>query len=256
MPYSPSIALDEHDRAIYAWQLDVPGFGEAGQQRLKEASVLVSRCGGLGGIVALELAAAGIGKLVLAHAGEFKPSDFNRQVLATYSELGNSRIEAQARRLREFNPRCEIVPVPENVSEENAERLVGQVDLVVDCAPLFEERLAMNRQCVVQGKPLIECAMYELETQITTILPGRTACLRCRVPQPPASWQRRFPVFGAVSGMVGCLGAMEAIKVLSGLGEVLAGTLLVGDLRDMTFRRIKLQRDPACPVCSTVIHAT
>ena len=165
--------LTDHEKAVYEWQIWVPGFGEAGQQALKDASVLVSRVGGLGSVVAYELAAAGIGRLVLAHAGDIKPSDLNRQLLMTHDGLGSSRVESAQRRLKELNPRLEIVAVPENVTEENAAKLVGEVDLVVDCAPLFPERFAMNRQCIQQGKPLVDCAMYDCEFQITTILPGQ-----------------------------------------------------------------------------------
>lgn len=242
--------LTDEERAVYEWQIWVPGFGEAGQETLKDSSVLVSRVGGLGSVVAYELAAAGIGRLVLAHAGNIKPSDLNRQLLMTHAGLGHPRVASAERRLKELNPRLEILPVGENLSEQNAEQLVSEVDLVVDCAPLFPERYAMNQQCVRQGKPLVECAMYDLEAQITTILPGHSPCLRCLYPEDPPVWQREFPVFGAVSGTVGCLGAMEAIKVLSGLGQPLAGTLLTCDLRDMTFHRRQLLRQPDCPVCS------
>lgn len=244
-------ALTDEERAIYEWQLWVDGFGERGQAALKRASVLVSRVGGLGGVVAYELAAAGIGRLVLAHAGNIKPSDLNRQLLTTHAGIGTSRIESARRRLNELNPRVDIVAVPRNVSEENAAELVAQADVIVDCAPLFEERLALNRQAVAQEKPLVECAMYELEASLTTIVPRRTACLACWCPAPPSVWKREFPVFGAVSGTIGCLAAMEAIKVIAGLGEPLYGRMLSFDLRDMSFATRRLARNPDCPVCST-----
>ena len=247
-----STTLTDAERAVYEWQLDVPGFGEAGQKKLKDATVLVSRAGGLGSVVAYELAAAGIGRLILAHAGDINPSDLNRQLLMTHDALGTSRVQSAERRLKELNPRLVIDAVPENISAANAARLVGEADVVVDCAPLFEERFAMNREAVAQGKPLVECAMYELQAQITTVLPGKTPCLACLHPEAPPAWKRRFPVFGAVSGTVGCLGAMEAIKVLSGLGEPLAGRLLTMDLRDMQFRVMTIKRRSDCPVCGEV----
>ncbi len=117
-----------------------------GQAKLKNASVLVSRVGGVGSVVAYQLAAAGIGKLVVAHAGNVKPSDLNRQLLMTHDWIGKPRIESIKRRLHDLNPRLEIVAVGENISEENASRLVEQCDVIVDCAPLFPERFAMNRQ--------------------------------------------------------------------------------------------------------------
>ena len=244
--------LTDEERAVYEWQMWTPDFGEAGQERLKGASVLISRCGGLGSVVAYELAAAGVGRLVIAHAGNVKPSDLNRQLLMTHAGLGKSRVELAARRLRELNPRLEVVPVDENLNDNNAERLVGEVDLIVDCAPLFEERFLMNREAVRQGKTMVECAMYELEANITTIWPGRTPCLSCLFPEPPPTWKREFPVFGAVSGSVGCMGAMEAIKVLAGFGDPLYGKLLTYDLRTMQFSKLAIRRDPDCAVCGTV----
>lgn len=242
--------LTDEERATYEWQIWVPEFGEAGQEKLKGASVLVSRCGGLGSVVAYELAAAGIGKLVIAHAGNVKPSDLNRQLLMTHDWLGKPRAESAERRLKELNPRLEIVAVDENVSEENAAGLVEQVDLIVDCAPLFTERFAMNRQAVKQGKPIVECAMYDLEAQLTSIVPGETPCLACLHPADPPAWKREFPVFGAVSGTIGCLGAMEAIKLLGGFGEPLTGRMLTCDLRDMTFRVRSISRNAECVVCA------
>jgi molybdopterin/thiamine biosynthesis adenylyltransferase len=245
--------LSHLEKSVYEWQMWVDDFGEAGQRKLKGASVLISRCGGLGGMVALELAAAGVGRLILAHAGNLKPSDLNRQILMSHDWLGRPRVECAARRLRALNPRLEVVAVAENVSESNAGPLVRQADVVVDCAPRFEERFALNRQAVQQAKPMVECAMYELQAQITTILPGQTPCLACLSPEAPANWRRQFPVFGAVSGMVGCLGAMEVIKLLTGLGDVLAGRLLTCDLRTMSFRTLKVKREMDCRVCGPTL---
>ena len=242
-------SLTNTECQVYEWQMWVAGFGEAGQRRLKGASVFISRCGGVGGAVALELAAAGVGRIILAHAGNLKPSDLNRQILMTHDWLGRLRVDCAAHRLRELNPRLEVVAVAENVSETNVARLVGQADVVADCAPLFEERFLMNREAVRQQKPMVECAMYELEAQITTIIPERTPCLACLCPEPPANWRRQFPVFGAVAGMVGCLGAMEVIKVLTGLGEPLLSRMLTCDLRTMSFRTVKTIRRPDCRVC-------
>ncbi|HEY3322115.1 MAG TPA: HesA/MoeB/ThiF family protein [Planctomycetota bacterium] len=243
-------ALNDDERAIYEWQMTVPGFGEHGQRALKGASVLISRCGGVGGTVAYYLAAAGVGRLVLAHGGMLKKSDLNRQILMTHDWLGKPRVESAARRLRDLNPRVEIEAVPENISEANAERLVSQADLVVGCAPLFEERLLLNREAVRQNKPLIDCAMYELQAQITCVLPGRSPCLACLYPEKPAGWKRQFPVFGAVAGMVGALGAMEAIKLIAGLGEPLIGKMMLFDLRNCSVRQVNVSRDPECAVCS------
>lgn len=241
--------LTDAERAQYEWQMWVNGFGEAGQQKLKAASVLISRCGGVGGAAAWELAAAGVGRLVLAHTGNLKPSDLNRQTLMAHDWVGKPRVEHAAARLRALNPHIVVEAVPENISTANADRLIGGVDLVVDAAPLFEERFAMNRAAVKHNKPMVEGAMYELEAHCTTFLPGDSACLSCLYPEKPAHWRRQFPVFGAVAGTVGCLAAMEAIKVLTGLGQPLVGRMLTMDLRTMKFRTVNLYRDPQCPVC-------
>jgi len=246
----PLLELTEQDRALHEWQIWVEDFGEIGQQKLKSATALVSRCGGLGSVVAYELAAAGIGKLILAHAGNIKPSDLNRQLLMSHRALGTSRVLAAQQRLLEFKPQVDVETVAENINEDNAEQWVAQADIVIDCAPTFQERFALNRQAVALGKPLVECAMYDLEAQLTTIVAGQTPCLQCLYPDRPPAWKREFPVFGAVSGMVGCLGAMEAIKVLAGFGNTLSGKLLVCDLRAMTFRTMRLARDPQCEICS------
>lgn len=245
-----SRSLDREDREIYEWQMWIDEFGERGQRKLKNASVLVTRCGGLGGIVAYELAAAGIGKLVLAHAGSIKRSDLNRQLLMSYGRLGTSRMDSIVAKLRDFNPRVDVAGHEVNIDTENASDLVGAVDLVVDCAPRFEERFALNRAVVTQGKPMIECAVYEFDAQMTVILPGRTPCLQCLYPQPPRHWRREFPIFGAVSGSLGSMAAMEAIKVLSGVGTPLAGRLLSYDLKSMRFQTLEIERSPECEVCA------
>jgi molybdopterin/thiamine biosynthesis adenylyltransferase len=241
--------LTDAERAVYEWQLDVPGFGEAGQAKLKRATVLISRVGGLGGAVAYNLAAAGVDHLILAHAGNVRPADLNRQILMTHAGLGRSRVESAARRLAELNPSLRVTAVAENVTDASAEHLVGKADLVVDAAPLFAERFALNRAAVRLNRPMVECAVYELQVQLTTIVPRRTPCLACIYPEDPPAWRRRFPVFGAVAGAAGGLAAMEAIKVLAGLGEPLAGRLLTMDLRSMATRCITLTRRPDCPVC-------
>lgn len=243
--------LTDTDRSLYEWQMWVPGIGEEGQRKLKGSSVLISRVGGLGGLVALELAAAGVGRLVLAHGGRLKLADLNRQLLQTRSHVGEVRMESIVRRLRELNPDCEIVGVAENASDENVNALVAQADIVVDAAPLFQERLALNAAARRAGKPMVECAMHTLEASVTTFIPGHTGCLACYVPEVPETWKRQFPVFGAVSGTAACIGAMEVIKLITGLGEPLAGEMLCMDLGSMAFRRVKLPRREDCEACGT-----
>jgi molybdopterin-synthase adenylyltransferase len=246
--------LTPEERAIYEWQMWVPGVGEEGQRKIKGSSVLISRVGGLGGLVALELAAAGVGKLILAHGGDLQPSDLNRQLLQTHDHIGKPRIDSIARRLKELNPRMEIIGVDVNVSEANADTLVSNADIVVDAAPLFQERLALNDAAMRAGKPMVECAMHGLEASVTTFLPGETGCLRCYVPEVPTTWKRQFPVFGAVSGTAACVGAMEVIKLITGAGSPLAGVMQCMNLGDNVYRRVKLPRRSDCSACSSARH--
>jgi len=241
--------LSDDERAIYEWQLWVSGFGNDGQKKLKGASVLVSRAGGVGGALALQLAAAGVGRIILAHGGDLRASDLNRQVLMRHDAIGKTRVECAAQRLREFKSDIEVVAIAENVSEANAGRLVSMADVVADCAPLFAERFLLNREAIRQRKPMVECAMYETELHVTTIVPRETPCLACLYPEPPPHWTREFPVFGAVAATAGSLGAMEVIKVISGFGEPLKGRLLHGDLKTMEFRRVNVRRRKDCAVC-------
>ena len=243
----PSLSADEQSR--YQWQMWIEGHGEIGQRKLKATSVLVSRIGGVGGTAAYYLAAAGIGKLLLAHAGPIRPSDLNRQILMTTPALGTARVDSAVVRLRDLNPHVEIETVAENISDENAARLVGKVDIVVDAAPLFNERHAMNRAAVQLGKPLVEAGMYDYDAQVTTVLPGKSPCLACLWPNDPPHWKREFPVLGAVSGTVGALAATEVVKLITGVGEPLAGRLLTMNLRSMEFRTLAIERDPNCRVC-------
>ena len=247
--------LSDLDRSIYEWQLDVPGFGQAGQARLRNATALVSRCGGLGGPLAFSLAAAGIGKLVLVHGGDLRLDDLNRQILMRHEGVGRPRVESMAATLAAFNPHVEVECVPTNVCEENAAKLVEKADIVFGAAPLFEERFLMNRECVKQRKPYIDSAMYNLEGQVTPIVPGQTPCLACLYPEVPVHWKRQFPVIGAVSALAAQIGAMEGIKLVAQFGEVNLNRMIYFDTSTMRFQTIGIQRNPACEVCGPLFQA-
>lgn len=237
--------------ARYAGQIPVAGFGAAGQEKLKRATVLVTRVGGIGSAVAATLAAAGVGRLVLAQGGVVRRSDLNRNLLAGVAWLGKNRTSCAANTLQEINPHVEILTTRENPARGNVAKLVGEVDVVVDATQLFEERFLLNAEVVRQRKPMIECAASEFEGQLTTILPGQSPCLRCLYEEPPPDANRQPPTFGAVTTTVGGLAAVEVIKLLTGLGQPLAGRLLAFDLREMRFRTCAIRRDPRCPVCAT-----
>lgn len=244
--------LTDLDRATYEWQLDVPGFGEAGQAKLRNATALVSRAGGLGGPLAFSLAAAGIGKLVIAHAGDLRHDDLNRQILMRHEGIGKPRVESLRATLAAFNPHVEVEAIPDNVSDGNVAGLVEKADIVFGAAPLFEERFALNRECVRQGKPLIDAAMFSLEGQVMPIVPGQTPCLACLYPEIPPHWKRRFPVIGAVSALAANIAAMEGIKLLAGFGEVALNRMIYFDTATMRFQQIRIQRNPDCAVCQSL----
>lgn len=244
-----SAMLSDNDRAVYEWQLDVPGMGEEGQAKLRATTALVSRVGGLGGPVCFALAAAGVGRIVLAHAGKLRADDLNRQIVMRHEDLGASRAESAMKTLKAFNPNIGIEAVPENLSEENAAALVEKADIVFSCAPLFEERFSMNRECVRQGKPLIDCAMFSMEGRVIPIVPGETPCLSCLYPEIPPHWRRRFPVIGAVSAMIGQIGVLEGIKILTDVGVANLGKMIHVDASTMDLRKIGIVRDPGCAVC-------
>ena len=241
--------LDDDDRQTYAWQLDIPGFGESSQALLKRSTALISRVGGLGGPLAQQLAAAGVGKLILAHGGDLRADDLNRQVLMSREQIGSPRAECARETLRRFKPEIEIEAINANITAENAAELVAKADIVFDCAPLFTERFLMNEQCILQGKPLIDSAMFNFDGQVIPIAAGQTACLRCLYPTTPEHWKRRFPVLGAVSALVANIAALEGIKWLTGIAEPALGSMLLIDARTMGIEKIKLSRRPGCPIC-------
>lgn len=213
------------------------------------STALVAGVGGLGGTVALYLAAAGIGRLILVHQGVLDLPDLNRQILMCPERLGESRVRCAQESLQRFNPAVEMEILDGRVHEANAFDLVGKADVVVSCRYNFEERDLLNRACVALDRPMVEAAMYGMEAYMTTILPGRTPCLRCLYPEFPDWDPMAFPVLGAVSGTLGCLAATEAIKVLADIGPPLLGRLLYFDLSDMIFRKFRVKRRPGCFVC-------
>lgn len=243
----PTLSPQELER--YARQIQLPGFGELAQQKLKAATVLVTGVGGLGGTAALYLAVAGIGKLILVRGGDLRLDDMNRQVLMTDDWVNQPRVFKAQETLKRINPDVEIEAICEYVTPENVDDLVQRADIALDCAHNFEERDLLNAACVRWKIPMVEAAMNGMEAYLTTILPGETPCLSCVFPEKP-EWDRRgFGVLGAVSGTLACLTALEAIKVITGLGEPLYAQLLTMDLQQLVFAKQRPYKDPNCPVC-------
>ncbi len=247
------VELTEFDLQRYERQIRLQGFGKEAQRRLKSSSVFVSRVGGVGGTAAMNLVRAGIGKLVLAHPSstEIEPEYLNRCQLLFPGDLGRSFVDVWAERLKSINPDVEIVTVRDSVNESNVAGLVAQADLIVDGAPLFEERYLMNREAVAQRKPLCMGAMFGLEGYVTAIVPGETPCLACIYPEKPAYWTNHkvFPVIGPAPVIVGATAAMEAIKLLTGFGTPLKNVLWFFDLETNDSRRFHVKRKSGCPVC-------
>ena len=245
------VKLTPKELERYQRQIMLPGFGESGQKALKSTTVLITGVGGLGGTVALYLAVAGVGKLILVRGGDLRLDDMNRQILMTDEWVGKPRVFKAKETLGEINPDVEIEAIAEYITPDNVDSLVQQVDLAIDCAHNFTERDLLNAACVRFGKPMIEAAMNDMEAYLTTIIPGETPCLSCIFPEKP-DWDRRgFGVLGAVSGTLACLAAIDAIKLITGLAQPLLGQLLTMDLNSLEFVKRRPFHDPNCSVCGS-----
>lgn len=243
----PTLTSTELER--YRRQIMLPGLGEIGQRQLKATTALVTGVGGLGGTAALYLAVAGVGKLILVRGGDLQRDDLNRQILMTDDWVGHPRVFKARDTLAALNPDIELEAVCEYVSPDNIDALVQRADIALDCAFDFNERDLLNAACVRWGKPMVEAAMNDMDAYLTTIVPGRTPCLTCLFPEKP-EWDRwGFGVLGAVSGTLACLAALEAIKLITGLGDPLLGQLLTMDLARAEFAKRRTYHDPNCPVC-------
>ncbi|MEM9567119.1 MAG: HesA/MoeB/ThiF family protein [Cyanobacteria bacterium P01_E01_bin.34] len=243
----PSLTPTEVER--YRRQMMLPGLGEIGQRKLKDTTALVTGVGGLGGTAALYLAVAGVGQLILVRGGNLQRDDLNRQVLMTDDWVGKPRVFKARETLIELNPDIEIEAVCDYVTADNIDDLVKRSDIALDCAFDFKERDLLNAACVRWEKPMIEAAMNGMDAYLTAIVPGQTPCLSCLFPEQP-DWDRwGFGVLGAVSGTLACLAALEAIKLVTGLGDPLLGRLLTMDLARAEFAKRRPYKDPDCPVC-------
>jgi molybdopterin/thiamine biosynthesis adenylyltransferase len=253
------LALTENERARYLRHL--PLLTDEGQERLRQATALITRCGGVGGTAALYLAAAGIGRLILVHEGNTTWSNLNRQILQTYDWVGKPRIVKVRENIHRLNPDVEIIAIAEPFSEALGDELAPQADVLLSCTPVWQERIALNAVAVRHRKPLVEAAMNGMEGTLTVIVPGETPCLRCLYPEDPTDdwWDAwSFPVLGVVAGMTGCFAAIEAIKVILGhgardmghrVGKPLTNRLLVFDTANHAYRVVKVRRLHDCPVC-------
>lgn len=247
MPLSP----DELRR--YARHLTLPEVGVAGQERLRAGSVLVVGTGGLGSPAALYLAAAGVGRIGLVDFDVVDVSNLQRQVLYTGADVGRPKAEAAAERLAALNPFVRYEAHVERVELANVERLVGAYDLVVDGTDNFPTRYLVHDACWFAGKPYVYGSIFRFEGQASLFARDRGPCYRCLFPEPPPPGLvpscAEAGVLGVLPGLVGSIQAAEALKGLLGVGDGLAGRLLLVDALSLRFREVALARDPACPLC-------
>lgn len=241
----------EQQLARYSRQIRLDGFGLDGQRRLRDAHVVISRCGGVGGTVATYLARAGVGRLTVAHGGTVEAEYLNRMLLAFDSDLGRPCADAFADSLPRINPDVSVRTIASNVTEDNVSDIAAGADLIVDGAPLFEERYLLNQEAVRRGVPLVSAAMYDTEGYVVTVQPGRTACLRCIYPERPDYWTsiKVFGVIAPVCATVASVAAMEVVKVLTGFGQPLDSQMWFCDLSTNVARLLTVKRRGDCPVC-------
>lgn len=242
----------------YSRHLRLPEVGLDGQKLLGRSRVLLVGAGGLGSPAAFYLAAAGVGTLRLADDDVVDRSNLQRQILHTDARIGMPKVESAAVMLSALNPRTCIEAVGERVTSDNVERLLDGVDVVLDGADNFPARYLLNDACVKLGIPLVYGAVHRFEGQVSVFDAGRrrgvAPCYRCLFPEPPppdaAPNCAEAGVLGVLPGVIGLLQATEAIKLLLGIGDSLAGRLLHFDALAMRFRETRLAADPCCTVCA------
>jgi adenylyltransferase/sulfurtransferase len=245
----------------YARHLTLPEFGEQGQEKLLKSSVLLIGAGGLGSPLALYLAAAGVGRLGVMDFDVVDVSNLQRQIMHRTQDVGTPKARSAKRAIGDLNPSCQVEIYEEGLTSANALQIIGKYDLIIDGTDNFPTRYLVNDACVMLGKVNIYGSIYRFEGQATVFdarkdAHGVTAgpCYRCLYPEPPPPGEvpscAEGGVLGVLPGMIAMIQATEAIKVLSGMGRSLAGRFVRYDAMSMTWRELKLRKDPTCPVCS------
>jgi adenylyltransferase/sulfurtransferase len=248
--------LSEEQAQRYARQMIMPAIGVEGQRRLLASSVLIVGAGGLGSPAAYYLAAAGVGRIGLVDGDVVDLSNLQRQILHRTADIGALKVTSGARSLRQLNPEVLVDEYPVRLAGDNAPALIRDFNLVIGALDNLRGRYVLNDACVAARKPLVEAGVLRMDGLVTTILPGSSPCYRCLFPAEPdpANYlgAAAAGVLGPVAGLAGCIQAVEAIKVLLGIGRTLAGQLLMIDALTMSFRTIEVHRDPRCPACGTI----
>src|SRR6266480_2252466 len=246
--------LTKEELQRYSRHLIMPEVTAEGQKRLKAARVLCIGAGGLGSPAALYLAAAGVGKLGLVDFDRVDLTNLQRQILHGTKDVGRSKLASAGDRLHDINPDIEVELHDCRFSSENAEQIVADYDVIVDGSDNFATRYLSNDVCVFAGKPNLYGSVFRFEGQTTVFAPLLGGpCYRCLFPEPPPPESvpncAQAGVLGVLPGIIGMLQAIEAIKLILGIGEPLIGRLLHFDALKVHFRELKLRRDPHCPVC-------
>ncbi len=242
--------LDIEELERYDRQIMIDSFGKEGQEKLKNAKVIIAGCGGLGSPITIYLAAAGVGTIRIIDHDKVSLSNLNRQILHWDNDIGRNKVESASEKLVLLNKHVNIEPISETISEDNISSLTDGFDAIVDAMDNLSTRYLLNKAAIKNNIPFFHGAVYGLEGRVMTIIPGETACLRCVyrgiVPQ------EKFPVIGVTPGIIACIQATEAIKYLVGIGTLLTNRLLVYDGLNLKFTELTVKRNPDCEHCSNI----
>ncbi len=238
------------EKERYQRQLLIDGIGESGQSKMMKATVAVVGVGGLGSPVCMYLAVAGVGRLIIVDDQTVEVSNLNRQLLHWQEDAEASRlkVDSAAEKLIGMNPNLKVRKHPVRLVAKNIHLLLDDADIIVDCTDNFETRMIMNDYAVGTNKPFVHGAIEALHGQITTVVPGKTPCLRCIFPRPPGQ-KASIPVLGSAAGTIGAMQATEVIKLLTGFGEPMLGRMLVVDMQNNCYETICIDMDPNCSAC-------
>lgn len=243
--------LNSNEMQRYDRQIIMRGFGEEGQEKLKQAKAFIAGCGGLGSPIAIYLAEAGIGTLRIVDLDTVDTSNLNRQILHWDADVGVPKVESANTKLGNMNSNVKIEALRETIDENNVYELTEGCDFIMDAMDNLATRFLLNQAAIKHKIPYFHGAVHGLEGRMTTIIPGKTACIRCiyRGDIPGG----KFPVLGVTPGVVGCIQATEAIKYLTGIGKLLTDRLLIYDGLGMRFMELSVKRDPECPHCGNLL---
>ena len=245
--------LSDEELERFKRQLTLSGYTKDHQIRMKGSTALIAGVGGVGGTAALYLAIAGIGRLKLVHAGKLTSSNLNRQILMTEDWIGKTRVDCAKTTIHRIASGVRVDVYDERMTPDNSADFVRDADVAVSARPNFPERSALNRACVQHMVPMIEGAMFDMDAYLFDVKPRFTPCFHCLFGEGDRRWRElEFPVLGALAGTLGCMMAVEAIKIITGYGKPLYSRMLLFNLARMDFSTIVIHRNPKCPVCGNI----